>query len=83
MAKLKVYCCPIAGREEHMVAAPSRKAAAELLGLSVYELTTYGTDASDTEQVIALAEPGAVFRKGDGFSGSNAWAMVRPAPVQP
>lgn len=82
MNKLKVYCCPIAGREEHMVAAPSRQAAAELLGVSLYELITYGIDASDSEQVIALEKPGAVFCKGDGVSSSDTWAMVHPTPCQ-
>lgn len=82
MATLKVYCCPIAGREEHIVAATSQKAAAEMLGVSLYELKTYGMDASDTELVVALADPGAVFRKGDGFSGSDVWEKVRPATVQ-
>jgi|GEM_PF-4490379 hypothetical protein len=38
MAKLKVYRCMLGGRAEVMVAAGSRKAAAELMGLSAYEL---------------------------------------------
>jgi hypothetical protein len=76
MAKLKVYCCTLAGRDEGMVAAPSRKVAAELLGLSLYELTTYGHEANDAEQALALAEPGAVFRKVDGFAGTGQWEKV-------
>lgn len=80
MPKLKVFCCTLAGRNDAMVAAPSRKVAAALLELSLYELTTYGADASDDEQAIALAEPGAVFRKRDDFVGCGGWERLLPAP---
>lgn len=73
MAKLKVYCCTLGGRDEGMVAATSRKVAAELMGLSVYELTTYGHEANDADEAIALAEPGVVFRKIDGLAATGAW----------
>lgn len=73
MAKLKVYCCTLGGRDEGMVAATSRKVAAELMGLSVYELATYGHEANDADEAIALAEPGVVFRKVDGFAATGEW----------
>lgn len=76
MSKLNVYCCTIAGRHEDMVAATSRKGAAALLKLSVYELTTYGFDANDEEQEIALSAPGTVFRREDAISGTGEWTKL-------
>jgi hypothetical protein len=76
---LKVYCCTLAGRDEGMVAAPSRAVAAELLGLSLYELKTYGHEANDADEAVALTAPGEVFRKKDGFAGTGPWVKVTAA----
>jgi len=73
MAKLKVYCCTLGGRDEGMVATTSRKIAAELLGLSIYELVTYGHLANDADEAVAMAQPGIVFRKIDGLAGTGKW----------
>lgn len=73
MAKLKVYCCTLGGRDEGMVAATSRKVAAELMGLSVYELTTYGHDANEDDEKVAMAEPGVFFRKADPYTAEAKW----------
>lgn len=57
-----------------VVAAPSRKAAAEAFGptVSVYYLTTYGLDAPDDAAAVALAEPGRVFYTVHDF-GPGPW----------
>ncbi|RNF58474.1 hypothetical protein EFK68_03605 [Pseudomonas aeruginosa] len=73
MAKLKVYCCTLGGRDEGMVAATSRKVAAELMGLSVSELTTYGHDANEDDEKVAMAEPGVFFRKADPYAAEAKW----------
>ncbi|ELG7182096.1 TPA: hypothetical protein ACP3ZG_001587 [Pseudomonas aeruginosa] len=80
MTKLNVYCCTLAGRAEGMVAARSRKVAAELLGLSLYELTTYGHEPTDADEAVALGAPGAVFHRADGFAGTGPWVLSKPAP---
>lgn len=76
MAKLNVYRCMLGGRAEVMVAAGSRKAAAELMGLSAYELATYGDEAIGEDAEIALAAPGVVFRKADGLALTGEWDRI-------
>lgn len=78
MAKLKAYRCMLGGRAEVMVAASSRKVAAELLGLSTYELATYGDEAIGEDAAIALTAPGVVFRKADGLSQKGEWEQIAP-----
>ncbi len=80
MARLKVFCCPLGGRDEVMVAATSRKSAAALMELTHYELMTYGLLANDEDEKVALASPGAVFFR-KGLARTCKWVLLRPAPV--
>lgn len=68
------------GRNDVMVAAPSRKVAAELMGMSMYELATYGHEAIDADASIALAAPGVLFRKTDGFESTGNWQPAAGLP---
>lgn len=81
MRKLKVFCCTHAGRHEVMVAATSRTRAAELMDMTHHELKTYGHEANDKDEAVAMASPGAVFFKEDGLASTGDWVLLRPAPA--
>lgn len=81
MARQKAYTCIVGGRGELLVAAPSRKVAAALMGLSLHELTTYGLGASEEEEALALNSPGTVFWRPDAFAGQ--WELRKPAESLP
>ncbi|SPY99871.1 Uncharacterised protein [Pseudomonas luteola] len=57
-----------------MVAAPSKKAAAELIGTTSYILTQWAYALKEADEAVALAEPGVVFRK--RMSGFDGWQRV-------
>lgn len=63
MATLKTFTMNLDGIHNVLVAAKSKAAAAELFKCSTYQLTTYGSEASDEEEVLALSAPGQVFRQ--------------------
>ena len=47
-----------------IVAARSEKAAAAAIGISLYEMRTYGSDTSNPKEITAaMSKPGAVFYK--------------------
>ncbi|MDU4254557.1 hypothetical protein [Pseudomonas sp.] len=75
MAKLKTYCLNLDGIYNVMVAASSQRAAAELIGTTVYMLRTWDAGFNDTDEALALSEPGQVFRK---KAISGAWERWPP-----
>lgn len=66
-------------RQAHaVVAAPSKKAAAEALGINMYEFNHSGGETGNDESIaVALAEPGTVFyqsmnsRRGNWYRGDG------------
>jgi hypothetical protein len=60
--KLKVYGGCFDGATRQIVAAPTKKAAAEALEVSVYHFNEYSCETGNlTELSVALADPGKPF----------------------
>jgi hypothetical protein len=60
--KLNVYGMNLDGVHRAIVAAPSKKKAAELFGTTLGQLNNYGgRSETETEVALALSEPGAVW----------------------
>ena len=72
---LKTYCMNLDGIHNVMVAASSQRAAAELIGTTVYMLRTWDAGCSDDDEALALSEPGQVFRQ-KGIDGT--WERWSP-----
>lgn len=79
MAKNKVYCVNLDGMHEVMVAAPSQKEAAKLIGTSVYMLCECAAGVNEQDEQLALSKPGQLFRK-MGINGP--WQRVAAADSQ-
>lgn len=78
MAKLKTYSMNLDGTHNVMVAASSQRAAAELIGTTVYMLRTWDAGYNEDDEALALSEPGQVFRQ-KGVNG--AWERWPLTPV--
>lgn len=76
MAKNKAYCVNLDGIHEVMVAAPSQKEAAKLIGTTVYMMREWDAGVNDQDQQLALSKPGQLFRK-KGINGT--WEQVAAA----
>lgn len=74
-AKVKVFAVNLDGVHNVMVAAPSLKAAADLIGTTVYLMRTYDAGVNDEDKAVALATVGQVFRQ-EGING--AWEPWTP-----
>jgi hypothetical protein len=60
--KLKVYGGCFDGTTRQIVAAPTKKAAAEALGLSMYHFNGYAAETGNAFEIeTALSEPGKPF----------------------
>lgn len=77
-------------RQAHaVVAAPSKKAAAEAFDVSMYELNRSGGETGNDEDIaVALSEPGTVFYRpmngrGPSFRGDGTPAVTDTAPGIP
>ncbi|MPQ71503.1 hypothetical protein [Pseudomonas sp. MWU12-2323] len=79
MPKMKPYAVELDGLHVVMVAAPSKKAAAELIGTTMYMMTTWEGGMNDDDEAVALAQPGVVFRR--RIIGSEPWQKI-PAAIQ-
>lgn len=76
MAKLRTYSMNLDGTHNVLVAAPSQKAAAELIGVTVYMLRTWDAGHNEADEALALSEPGQVFRQ-KGVNGSwERWPLT-------
>ncbi|MBX8557093.1 hypothetical protein K5D56_21750 [Pseudomonas cichorii] len=80
MPKIKPYAVELDGLHVLMVAAVSKKAAAELIGTTTYMMTTWEGGMNDDDEAIALAEPGVVFRK--RVTGADEWMKDAPSASQ-
>lgn len=80
MQKMNPYAVELDGLHVLMVAASSKKAAAKLIGTTVYMMTTWEGGMNDKDEAVALAEPGVVFIK--RIIGSEEWQKL-PASIQP
>ncbi|WNZ87550.1 MULTISPECIES: hypothetical protein [Pseudomonas] len=76
MAKNKAYCANLDGIHEVMVAAPSQKEAAKLIGITVDMMREWDAGVNDHGELIALSKPGQLFRK-KGINGQ--WQQVATA----
>lgn len=72
--RMKAYAVELDGIHVVMVAARSKKAAAELIGTSVYMITHWEGGINELDEAIALAQPGQLFRK--PRSGAGQWIKV-------
>lgn len=71
MPKMKPYAVELDGLHCLMVAAQSKKAAAELIGTTSYMMTQWEGGMNDADEAVALASPGVVFRK--RLTGQDEW----------
>lgn len=71
MPKMKPYAVELDGLHVVMVAAPSKKAAANLIGTTAYMMTQWEGGMNDEDEAVALASPGVVFRK--RLTGQDEW----------
>lgn len=62
--KLKVFHCNLDGINWGLVAAPSKKRAAELFGMSMHSFNNYASETGHKDSVeLAIANPEIVFTK--------------------
>ncbi|EKT4532165.1 hypothetical protein [Pseudomonas asiatica] len=78
MAKVKPYAVELDGLHVIMVAASSKKAAAELIGTTSYMMTQWEGGMNEDDEAIALASPGTVFKK--RLTGESKWQQVATDP---
>lgn len=76
MAKNKAYCVNLDGIHEVLVAAPSQKEAAKLIGTTVYMMREWDAGVNEQDEQLALSKPGQLFRK-KGINGP--WQQVAAA----
>lgn len=74
MAKLKAYAVGLDGIHVLMVATTNKKAAAALIGTTLYMMIQWVGRINDKDEAIALASPGVVFRKQIG--DQTQWERV-------
>jgi hypothetical protein len=61
MTRLKVWHSSF-GTEARIVATPTKRAAAEAFGMSLYEFDLYASETANADSVaVALASPGVLF----------------------
>jgi len=63
MARMKPYAVELDGLHVLMVAASSKKAAADLIGTTLYMMTQWEGGMNDEDEALAMASPGVVFRR--------------------
>lgn len=63
MAKHKAYCVNLDGIHDVLVAAPSQKEAARLIGTTVYMMREWDAGVSDQDEQLALSKPGQLLHK--------------------
>ncbi len=63
MPRMKPYAVELDGLHVLMVAASSKKAAADLIGTTLYMMTQWEGGMNDEDEALAMASPGVVFRK--------------------
>ncbi|HDS0960524.1 hypothetical protein [Pseudomonas putida] len=78
MGKVKPYAVELDGLHVIMVAAPSKKAAAELIGTTSYMMTQWEGGMNEDDEAIALDAPGTVFKK--RLTGESTWQKVTTDP---
>ena len=76
--KLKVWGVGWMGRSRRIVAATSKKRAAELVGTSLYHFNEYASEtANRTEFELAMSKPGTVFEQRCEYSYSySPWEEI-------
>lgn len=76
--KLRVYSGNWCGLERRIVAATSKRAAAELIGTTLYDFNNYYDETGNAEELaVALASPGTVFSQ--PYTDHRApWVPVKP-----
>jgi hypothetical protein len=77
MPKLKTYAVELDGLHVSMVAARSKKAAAELLGTTLYMMTEWEGGTNDDDEAMALAEPEQPFQK--RLTNGASWQRIEAA----
>jgi hypothetical protein len=79
VAGYKAYAVELDGLHVFMVAAHSKKAAAELLGTTSYTMTQWEGGMNESDEAVALAEPGQPFRK--RVAGNDEWERIDAATL--
>jgi hypothetical protein len=74
MPKLKAYAVELDGLHVLMVAARSKKAAADLLGTTPYMMTQWEGGLNEEDEAVALAVPEQPFRK--RLTGNDTWQRI-------
>lgn len=75
--RLKVWRVNYDGRHTRVVAAKSRRQAAELMGVKYGHMTTYGGETWNDEQIVmAMKEPGVVWSQGTRIG--SPWVKIEP-----
>jgi hypothetical protein len=74
MRKLKVYGGCLDGMNRTIVAATSKKIAAQLCKVCYNHFNSYATETGNKEELdIALSSPQTVFKRNINISGAGGW----------